>query len=66
VYTKHGLIGCQLKEEQIFVVISVTCDRTFSKLSIIKNKLRNTMSQNRLNSLLFLLVEQKMTADVNI
>lgn len=54
---------------RIFVVIPVTscsCERTFSKLSIIKNKLRSTMSQDRLNSLLFLFVEQKMTANVNI
>lgn len=54
---------------RIFVVIPVTscsCERTFSKLTIIKNKLRSTMSQDRLNALLFLFVEQKMTSNVNI
>jgi len=51
-----------------FVVIPVTscgCERTFSKLSIVKFKLRSTISQERLKSLLFLFVEQEMTKSVD-
>lgn len=51
-----------------FVVIPVTscgCERAFSKLSIVKSKLRSTMSQERLESLLFLFVEQEMTKSVD-
>ncbi|KAE9522127.1 hypothetical protein AGLY_017471 [Aphis glycines] len=51
-----------------FVVIPVTscgCEWAFSKLSIVKSKLRSTMSQERLESLLFLFVEQEMTKSVD-
>lgn len=43
------------KALQIFMAIPVTsctCKRTFSKLSIVKTKLRSTMKQERLNGLL--------------
>jgi len=51
-----------------FVVIPVTscgCERAFSKLSIVKSNLRSIMSQERLESLLFLFVEQEMTKPVD-
>jgi len=50
----------------IIPVTSCTCERTFSKLTIVKNKLRNTIVQERLNALLFLFVEQELTNNVDI
>ncbi|XP_025192695.1 zinc finger MYM-type protein 1-like [Melanaphis sacchari] len=52
-----------------FVVIPVTscgCERSFSKMSIVKTKLRSTMAQERLNALLFLFIEQEYVCDVNV
>lgn len=49
----------------IIPVTSCTCERTFSKLTIVK-KLRNTIGQERLNALLFLFVEQELTNNVDI
>ena len=49
---------------RIFVTLPVTtasCERSFSKLAIVKNKLRSTMSQDRLQSLLMLFVESDLT-----
>ena len=49
---------------RIFVTLPVTtasCERSFSKLAIVKNKLRSTMSQDRLQSLLILFVEGDLT-----
>jgi len=43
------------KAIQSFIVIPVTscsCERSFSKLSIVKSKLRSTMGQDRLDGLL--------------
>ncbi|CAI6377037.1 unnamed protein product [Macrosiphum euphorbiae] len=50
----------------IIPVTSCTCERTFSKLTIVKNKLRNTIGQERLNALLFLFVEQELTNSVDV
>jgi len=57
----------------MFVTIPVTscsCERSFSKLSIVKikkyYKLRNTMSQERLDALLFLFVEQELLSDIDL
>ena len=52
---------------RIFVTLPVTtasCERSFSKLTIVKNKLRSTMSQDRLQSLLILSVESDLTDKV--
>ncbi|KAL4153862.1 hypothetical protein QTP88_001695 [Uroleucon formosanum] len=52
-----------------FVVIPVTscgCERSFSKMSIVKTKLRSTMAQERLNALLFLFIEQEYVCNVNV
>lgn len=53
---------------QKFVVIPVTsctCERCFSKLTLVKSKLRSTMKQDRLNALMVLTVEQEMVVNVD-
>ncbi|KAF0723727.1 zinc finger MYM-type protein 1-like [Aphis craccivora] len=50
----------------IIPVTSCTCERTFSKLTIVKNKLMNKIGQERSNALLFLFVEQELTNNVDI
>lgn len=52
----------------IFVTILVTscyCERSFSKLNIIKTKMRSTMKQERLNSMLMIFMEQNLATTVN-
>ncbi|XP_025192029.1 protein FAM200B-like [Melanaphis sacchari] len=52
-----------------FVVIPVTscsCERSFSKLSIVKSKLRSTMGQDRLDGLLTMFIEQDMAYNINV
>ncbi|KAF0774066.1 zinc finger MYM-type protein 1-like [Aphis craccivora] len=54
---------------KIFVTIPVTscsCERAFSKLSLIKTKLRSTMHQDRLDGLLTMSIEQKLAYNINI
>lgn len=41
-------------------------ERSFSKLKLLKNYLRSTMSQERLNGLATLCIEKKLLDDVNI
>jgi len=50
----------------IIPVISCGCERSFSKFTIVKSKLRSTMTQDRLNALLFLFVEQELNSSGNI
>jgi len=50
----------------IIPVTSCTCERVFSKLTIVKNKLRSTMSQERLESLLLLFTEQEMVSKIDL
>lgn len=52
-----------------FVVIPVTscgCERSFSKMTIVKSKLRSTIKQERLNALLLFFIEQELASNVNI
>jgi Domain of unknown function (DUF4371)/hAT family C-terminal dimerisation region len=47
-------------------VTSAGCERTFSKLALIKNKLRTTCSQDRLESLLLCTVERDVVKRVDV
>ncbi|KAL4098838.1 hypothetical protein QTP88_023358 [Uroleucon formosanum] len=60
---------CVFKTLKMFTIIPVTsctCERVFSKLTIVKNKLRSTMSQERLESLLLLFTEQEIVSKVDL
>jgi hypothetical protein len=47
-------------------ITSCTCERVFSKMTIMKSKLRSTMKQERLDSLLLLFTEQELTSGINL
>ncbi len=48
------------------ITISVTsCERSFSKLKLIKNYLRSTMSDLRLQNLAILSIELEITNNIN-
>lgn len=53
----------------IFLTIPVTvasAERSFSKLKLIKNYLRNSMSQNRLSNIAILNIERSRTDELDI
>ena len=53
---------------KIFVTLPVTlasAERSLSKLKLIKNSLRNAMSQERLNDLAILSIENELARQVN-
>ena len=53
---------------RLFVTLPVTtasCERNFSKLTIVKNKLRSTTAQERLENLMILFVENDITTKLN-
>lgn len=53
---------------RIFVTLPITsasCERCFSKLTIVKNKLRSTSTQDRLESLMILFTENDLTQIIN-
>uniref|UniRef100_A0A2S2NXT3 Zinc finger MYM-type protein 1 n=1 Tax=Schizaphis graminum TaxID=13262 RepID=A0A2S2NXT3_SCHGA len=57
------------KALQIYMAIPVTsctCERTFSKLSLVKTKLRSTMNQERLDGLLTMFIEQELAYNINV
>jgi len=45
---------------------SVSCERSFSKLKLIKSRLRSTMAQNRLESLILISCEKDLTNSINV
>ncbi|KAI5003233.1 hypothetical protein ZWY2020_030393 [Hordeum vulgare] len=54
---------------RIFFTMPVTvasAERSFSKLKLLKNYLRSTMSQERLNGLATLCIEKKFLDEINI
>jgi hypothetical protein len=49
------------------VHVTVTsAERSFSKLKLLKNYLRSTMSQERLNGLVALCIEKKLLDEIDI
>jgi len=68
--TSREVIFCDVyKSLKSFMVIPVTtcsCERTFSKLSIVKTKLRNAMLQERLDNLLTMFIEQELAYNVDL
>ena len=53
---------------RIFLTIAVsvaTCERSFSKLKLIKNYLRSSISTLRLRNLATLSIEQQLTDEIN-
>ena len=53
---------------RIFLILSISvasCERSFSKLKLIMNYLRSTMSQIRLTSIAILSIERDMTDNTN-
>jgi len=55
-----------LKTFMIIPVTSCACERSFSKLSIVKTKLRSTMTQDRLDGLLTIFIEQELAYNIKI
>lgn len=52
-----------------FLTLSVTevnCDRTFSKLKIIKSRLRSTLCQENLEALIIMSVERQLLEDIDV
>ena len=46
-------------------VTQVFCERTFSKLKLLKTRLRSTLSTDHLSSLLFIMVENKLVESLS-
>ncbi|KAF0707863.1 zinc finger MYM-type protein 6-like, partial [Aphis craccivora] len=47
-------------------VTSCSCERSFSKLSLVKTKLRSCMTQDRLESMMLVFVEQKLASELDL
>jgi hypothetical protein len=50
----------------ILLVTVASAERSFSKLKLLKDYLRSTMSQERLNGLVTLCIEKKLLDDIDI
>lgn len=53
---------------KLFITICASvasCERSFSKLKLIKNYLRSTMTETRLNNLGILTIEHEATQNIN-
>jgi hypothetical protein len=55
-----------LQEFTTIPVTSCSCERAFSKMAIVKNKLRCTMAQERLDALLIIFVEQEIAKSLEM
>ncbi|RYX86566.1 hAT transposon family protein [bacterium] len=66
---KHAKFGSEHGYRITIFLISpvsvATGERSFSKLKIIKNYLRNSMGQNRLNSLAMLSIEHELAESLD-
>eukprot|EP00079_Xenopus_tropicalis_P035792 XP_017949563.1 PREDICTED: zinc finger MYM-type protein 1-like [Xenopus tropicalis] len=67
----HSLADCYLNIDtafRIFLTLPVTvasCERSFSKLKLIKNYLRSSMGQERLSNLSILSIEHEMARKID-
>ena len=64
----HRVYGELYQLYRLFVTLPVTtasCERSFSKLTIVKNNLRSTMAQERLENLIILSVENDITIELH-
>ncbi|XP_025409155.1 uncharacterized protein LOC112682688 [Sipha flava] len=57
---------CQLTESNSFPMTVASAERSFSKLKLIKNHLRSTMSYKRLTGLLILSIEAELAQELNL
>ncbi|KAF0758032.1 zinc finger MYM-type protein 1-like [Aphis craccivora] len=55
-----------LKKFPVIPVTSCKCERSFSKLTQVKSKLRTSMVQERLNSLMLIAIEQEIAVHINV
>lgn len=55
-----------LKSFMVIPVPTCSCERSFSKLSIVKTKLRSAMLQERLDNLLTMFIEQELAYNVDL
>lgn len=65
---EQNIFPSTFKSLKLFVTIPVTSctyERTFSKLNIVKTKLRSTMGRETLDCLLNMFIEQDQTCNVN-
>jgi hypothetical protein len=60
------LMPLLLIEYYYYFVTIVSVERSFSKLKLLKNYLRSSMSQERLNGLMTLCIEKKLLDDIDI
>ena len=51
---------------KLIIVSSVDCERSFSNMRIVKNWLRNSMEQKRLNSLMICSIHSETLDKLNI
>lgn len=54
-----------LQEFTTILVTSCSCERAFSKMAIVLNKLRGTMNQARLDALMTIFIEQEIAKSIN-
>jgi hypothetical protein len=68
--TNREVIFCNifkaLKQFMVIPVITCSCQKSFSKLSTVKTKLRSTMLQELLDNLLTMFIEQAQAKNVNL
>ena len=60
-----NIFSIVLKKFSVIPVTSCKCERSFSKLTQIKSKLRTSMVQERLNSLILIAIEQAIAVHIN-